>query len=72
MVPHALNPGLLAMQLAGTDDAGLERALRAFPLRTGTPLPEFAVFGPYPRAGEVVAAGWRARDWSWSDAMSYV
>jgi len=72
MIPHPLNSALQAMQLAGTDAAGLERALRAFPLRTGTPVPELAVLGPDRRTGEVVAAGWWANGWSWSDATSYL
>ena len=72
MIPHPLNPGLNALHLAGTDASGLERALRAFPLRTGTPVPEFTVLGPDRQTGEVVAAGWWANDWSWSDGMSYM
>lgn len=30
----------------GTDSAGYERAMRAFPLRTGVPNPEWIVLGP--------------------------
>lgn len=30
----------------GTDQSGLERAFRAFPVRTGTPNPEWMIIGP--------------------------
>jgi hypothetical protein len=35
------------MFIYGNDVQGLERALRAFPLRTGVPNPEWLVLGPY-------------------------
>lgn len=43
--------GLLFMKdsilfIHGTDSAGYERAMRAFPLRTGVPNPEWIVLGP--------------------------
>lgn len=45
-----ISPGLLFMKgsnlfIHGTDSAGYERAMRAFPLRTGVANPEWIVLG---------------------------
>ena len=58
--PHPSNPKGLVLYLAGTDDDGLERALRLFPFRTGVPVPDFVIVGKhadYVGAGGVLAAG---------------
>jgi hypothetical protein len=36
--PHPSDPESLALILAGTDDGGIERAARLFPIRTGVPV----------------------------------
>ena len=53
--PHPTRPDGLALFLAGTDDEGLERALRLFPFRTGVPVPDWVVIGR--EADKVGAAG---------------
>jgi hypothetical protein len=46
------------MAIVGTDAGGLERAVRLFPLRTGTPGPEWMIVSPKRTEGFVVAAGY--------------
>lgn len=36
--PHPCDPASLALIIAGNDDAGMERAARLFPIRTGVPV----------------------------------
>lgn len=57
--PHPNRNGLVCV-LSGTDEAGLELAARLVPVRTGVPIPEWAVIGPlsrYQGAVGILAAG---------------
>ncbi|KAL7415318.1 hypothetical protein BDY24DRAFT_382543 [Mrakia frigida] len=72
--PHPTNGRGLALHLAGTDPAGLERAYRLFPVRTGTPLPDWIVIGPqadWQGAGGIEAAGFFGPDWKYNEGMSW-
>ncbi|EJT98485.1 hypothetical protein DACRYDRAFT_110928 [Dacryopinax primogenitus] len=63
--PHPTSSSL-ALVLTGTDPSGLERALRAFPLRTGVPVTQWMVLGDegdWQGLGGVRAAGWWDRSW---------
>ncbi|KAF8319982.1 hypothetical protein DL93DRAFT_2074299 [Clavulina sp. PMI_390] len=72
--------GLLFMKgrnlfIHGTDGAGLERAMRLFPLRTGVPNPEWIIVGPEADtkgAGGILGAGFWDRHGSWSESMSFL
>jgi hypothetical protein len=53
---------------------GLELAARLLPLRTGVPVPDWAVVSPRTRwqaAGGLVGAGFWGADWGWSEGMSW-
>ncbi|CAE6452302.1 unnamed protein product [Rhizoctonia solani] len=57
-----------------TDLSGYERILRAFPLRTGVPGPEWMIVGPESDTrglGGIVAAGFWDRDGKLSELMTY-
>ncbi|KAG8906179.1 hypothetical protein FRC01_008099, partial [Tulasnella sp. 417] len=59
----------------GTDVQGLERAMRAFPLRTGTPCPEWMVIGEDAETkslGGILGAGFWTSDGRISPVMSYL
>lgn len=72
--PHPTSPGL-AVLVAGNDAQGFELAARLLPLRTGVPVPDWAVVSPRCRwqaAGGLVGAGFWDADWAWSEGMSWV
>ena len=58
--PHPITPGALMLFIFVQDDAGLERALRLFPIRTGVTVPDWIVLGSDADSmgtGGVLAAG---------------
>lgn len=73
--PHPKCETGLSLFLTSTDDAGLERILRLFPLRTGVSVPEWVITGPSADvmgAGGLLGAGYWTRDWGWSDMQSWM
>lgn len=56
--PHPDDQASVALFILGSNEAGLERALRLFPIRTALPGPDFVVIGP--EADELGAGGVRA------------
>lgn len=59
--PHPTNAEALTLFVYGTDESGLERALRLFPVRTGVTVPDWIVVGPQADArgtGGVQSAGY--------------
>jgi hypothetical protein len=74
LLPHPTAPHSLACLVAGNDVLGLELAARLLPLRTGVPVPDWAVVSPRTRwqaAGGLVGAGFWGADWGWSEGMSW-
>ncbi|KAL0947293.1 hypothetical protein HGRIS_013412 [Hohenbuehelia grisea] len=70
--PHSASSVLL---LLGTDDAGLERAARLFPIRTGVATPDWVVLDARSDnvgAGGVIGAGVWGRGFSLNSAMSWL
>lgn len=60
--------------IQSTDPAGLEKATRAFPIRTGVAVPDWLVIGAradQTGAAGVMGAGVWGNDWSWNEAMSW-
>ncbi|KAI0747842.1 hypothetical protein C8Q80DRAFT_1219255 [Daedaleopsis nitida] len=71
--PHPIHANSLALFLHGSDDSGLESALRLFPIRTGVTVPDWIVIGPDADergSGGVQGAGVWGDDWSWNEVMS--
>ncbi|KAI0332093.1 hypothetical protein GY45DRAFT_1321394 [Cubamyces sp. BRFM 1775] len=71
--PHPSHEDSLLLLMHGTDGAGLERALRLFPIRTGITIPDWVIVTQ--QADErgtagVEGAGVWGNDWSWNEAMS--
>jgi hypothetical protein len=59
LLAHPTSAGL-ALVIAGNSDEGTQAAARLFPLRTGVPIPDWAVVGPkmaYRGAGGMIGAG---------------
>ncbi|KII88901.1 hypothetical protein PLICRDRAFT_175154 [Plicaturopsis crispa FD-325 SS-3] len=73
--PHPTNPGGNALFLSGTDDAGLEKAARLFPIRTGVTVPDWIVLDERSdllgAAGTVGAGVW-GREWAWNEPVSWI
>ncbi|TDL27220.1 hypothetical protein BD410DRAFT_713943 [Rickenella mellea] len=72
--PHPVNVNSMALIVSGTDESGLERALRLVPLRTGVPVPDWILIGDEAdnRGGAgIIGAGLWDRDWRRSEAMSW-
>nr|XP_018263092.1 uncharacterized protein I303_04583 [Kwoniella dejecticola CBS 10117]OBR85250.1 hypothetical protein I303_04583 [Kwoniella dejecticola CBS 10117] len=73
--PHTTSSRSLAMLIAGNDDLGLELAARLSPIRTGVPIPDWAIVGPQARwkgAGGFIGAGFWDGHWGWNEAMSWM
>ncbi|ESK87531.1 transmembrane protein [Moniliophthora roreri MCA 2997] len=73
--PHPTNQNGKMLLMQSTDETGLERAARLFPIRTGIAVPDWIVIGPLAdKAGAagVLSAGVWDSDWSWNPAMSWV
>ncbi|KAK0448367.1 uncharacterized protein EV420DRAFT_1712427 [Desarmillaria tabescens] len=71
---HPMNADGNMVMIQSTDAAGLERAARLFPVRTGIPVPDWLIVGPLADsqgAGGVMGAGVWGNDWSWNDPMSW-
>ncbi|KAI9056689.1 hypothetical protein FKP32DRAFT_1682226 [Trametes sanguinea] len=71
--PHPSHAESLALFIYGADLAGLERALRAFPIRTGVTVPDWIVLSGRADSvgtGGVEGAGVWGNDWGWNEAMS--
>ncbi|WWC89334.1 uncharacterized protein L201_004255 [Kwoniella dendrophila CBS 6074] len=74
LYPHPLSSTALAILIAGNDDLGLDLAARLFPIRTGVPIPDWAIIGPQARwkgAGGFIGAGFWNGEWDWSSSMSW-
>ncbi|BEI80034.1 hypothetical protein CcaverHIS002_0105630 [Cutaneotrichosporon cavernicola] len=74
LLPHPLLRTSLACLVAGNDELGLELAARLLPLRTGVPVPDWAIVSPRMRwqaAGGLVGAGFWGADWGWNESMSW-
>ncbi|SCV67268.1 BQ2448_5914 [Microbotryum intermedium] len=74
LAPHPACSSCLTLILSGTDSLGLEKGYRFFPFRTGVALPEWVVSSGAEdgQKGGVEAAGFWARDWGRSEAMSFL
>jgi len=73
--PHPTNPLGKVLCLLSTDEAGLERAARLFPIRTGIAVPDWIVLGKNADnagAAGVIGAGVWGRNWSWNGPMSWL
>lgn len=73
--PHPTNPRGLAAVVAGNDRAGLVAAARLLPLRTGVPIPDWAVVTSrcsWQGAGGLAGAGFWDGSWGWSEGMSWM
>ncbi|KAM5531823.1 hypothetical protein V8D89_014522 [Ganoderma adspersum] len=71
--PHPTNAEALTLFVYGTDESGLERALRLFPIRTGITVPDWIVVGSQADVrgtGGVQSAGVWGNDWRWNEVMS--
>ncbi|KAJ7632248.1 hypothetical protein FB45DRAFT_744737 [Roridomyces roridus] len=75
LYPHPVNSDGRMLFLLSTDESGLERAARLFPIRTGVTVPDWIITSS--RADQTGAAGvlgagvWGAR-WNWNIAMSWL
>ncbi|KAK1229074.1 hypothetical protein PQX77_007890 [Marasmius sp. AFHP31] len=73
--PHPINKDGKMLLMQSTDNSGLERAARLFPIRTGVTVPDWVVVGPdadkVGAAGVVSAGVWNS-DWDWNPAMSWI
>ncbi|WVF71435.1 hypothetical protein IAT40_006239 [Kwoniella sp. CBS 6097] len=75
LYPHPTSASGLSVLIAGNDELGLELASRLFPIRTGVPIPDWAIVSPRSRwqaAGGLIGAGFWNGEWGWSEAMSWV
>ncbi|KAG7092176.1 hypothetical protein E1B28_008545 [Marasmius oreades] len=73
--PHPTNKDGKMLLMQSTDDSGLERAARLFPIRTGVAVPDWVIVGPEADkigAAGVVSAGVWDSDWDWNPVMSWV
>jgi len=73
--PHPQDAGSQMLFLLSTDAAGLERAGRLFPIRTGVTVPDWLITSSRADstgAGGVLGAGVWGVDWSWNEAMSWL
>ncbi|KAI5124055.1 hypothetical protein M0805_003883 [Coniferiporia weirii] len=73
--PHPEGGDNAAVFLSGTDPAGLERALRLFPIRTGIAVPDWTIIGSAADnlgIGGIVGAGVWDGSWKWNEAMSWL
>ncbi|KAF7800246.1 hypothetical protein EIP86_011493 [Pleurotus ostreatoroseus] len=71
--PHPTSSTALVLFIFANDEAGLERALRLFPIRTGVTVPDWIVLSPDADSrgeGGVDAAGVWGVNWSWNEGMS--
>ncbi|KAI0362755.1 hypothetical protein OH77DRAFT_1389445 [Trametes cingulata] len=71
--PHPSRTTASLLFIYGADSAGLERALRLFPIRTGITVPDWIVVGSHADdrgSGGVEGAGVWGNDWGWNEAMS--
>ncbi|MCH7494151.1 DUF2817 domain-containing protein, partial [bacterium] len=70
----ATYPGLVLV-LAGTDEAGLDKAVALFPSGSGATVPDWVVAGPefgWKGAGGLLGAGFWGNDWEFLPEMSYL
>ncbi|KAJ6606577.1 hypothetical protein DFH09DRAFT_1242069 [Mycena vulgaris] len=75
--PHPENTKGQMLFLLSTDAAGLERAGRLFPIRTGVTVPDWLIISSRAEqtgAGGVIGAGvWgTGTGWTWNEAMSWL
>ncbi|KAF5373151.1 hypothetical protein D9758_001792 [Tetrapyrgos nigripes] len=72
--PHPKNADGQMILLQSTDSAGLEKASRLFPVRTGVPVPDWLIIGPESdRVGSagIISAGVWSSSWTWNEPMSW-
>ncbi|KAI0698480.1 hypothetical protein BC835DRAFT_1268955 [Cytidiella melzeri] len=74
--PHPASKSSLSLVLVlySTDDEGMERLLRLFPIRTGVPVPDWIVLGQsadWVGAAGVEGAGVWGDRWSWNEGLSF-
>ncbi|PVG01691.1 hypothetical protein CPB86DRAFT_698784 [Serendipita vermifera] len=72
---HPFCSTALSLFMAYTDEQGLERIFRLFPLRTGVMVPEWIVTGPKAdslAAGGLLGAGYWGRSWEWNEHASWL
>lgn len=76
LLPHpTAGDDALGAIVAGNDDAGFDLAARLLPLRTGVPIPDWAVTSTrslWQGAGGFIGAGWWSREWGWSGRASWL
>ncbi|KAJ7470355.1 hypothetical protein FB451DRAFT_1038083 [Mycena latifolia] len=73
--PHPQNINGQMLFLLSTDAAGLERAGRLFPIRTGVAVPDWLITSSRAEqagAGGVIGAGVWGTGWSWNEPMSWL
>ncbi|KAJ6618285.1 hypothetical protein B0H10DRAFT_2164198 [Mycena sp. CBHHK59/15] len=73
--PHPTNPIGQMLFLLSTDSAGLERAGRLFPIRTGVTVPDWLITSSRAEqtgAGGVIGAGVWGVGWSWNEPLSWL
>ncbi|KAK8864370.1 hypothetical protein IAR55_001618 [Kwoniella newhampshirensis] len=73
--PHPTSARALSVLIAGNADLGTELAARLFPIRTGVPIPDWAIVSHRSRwqaAGGLIGAGFWGADWEYSEAMSWM
>ncbi|KAJ6500423.1 hypothetical protein C8R45DRAFT_67979 [Mycena sanguinolenta] len=73
--PHPQDPNGQMLFLLSTDTAGLERAGRLFPIRTGVTVPDWLITSSradQTGAGGVLGAGVWGAGWSWNEPMSWL
>jgi len=73
--PHPVQLKSMALFLSGTDEEGLERALRLFPFRTGVAVPDWVIVGKEADvvgAAGVIGAGVWNNEWKWNEPMSWL
>ncbi|KAF7295253.1 hypothetical protein MIND_01064200 [Mycena indigotica] len=73
--PHPQDPKGQMLFLLCTDDAGLERAGKLFPIRTGVTVPDWLVISSRADqmgAGGIIGAGVYGNNWSYNDVASWL
>ncbi|CAK5279385.1 unnamed protein product [Mycena citricolor] len=73
--PHPNNPNSRLLFLLGSDNEGLERAARLFPIRTGVAVPDWVIttaLADQVGAAGILGAGVYGLNWSWNEATSWL
>nr|XP_019010945.1 uncharacterized protein I206_04250 [Kwoniella pini CBS 10737]OCF49726.1 hypothetical protein I206_04250 [Kwoniella pini CBS 10737] len=73
--PHPTSTKAISLLIAGNDELGLELVSRLFPIRTGIPIPDWAIINPQSRwkgSGGLIGAGFWNDHWGWNETMSWM